>query len=83
MEINNSDKQRRSFLKSVFAAAIVLGLARVSEEISVNKGSKKIKMLTPDGKLVEIDESDYTQVAATQQRASNKEVQDWMNTSKT
>jgi pheromone shutdown protein TraB len=83
METNNSDKQRRSFLKTVFAVTAIFGLANVTQEISVNKESKKIKMLTPDGKLVEIDESDYSQISSTQQRASNKEVQDWMKTSKT
>ena len=40
-------------------------------------------MLTEDGKLVEIDESIYSQIAPAHQKASNKEVKEWMKTSKT
>ena len=78
--------QRRSFLKAALATIAVVGLAKVSQKksqkTSPNKESKKIKMLTPDGKLVEIDESVYSQISSAQQRASNKEVQEWMKTSK-
>jgi len=79
-------KQRRNFLKGALAviagAWLVKFSQKTSPEISENKENKKIKMLTPDGKLVEIDESVYKQIASEQQRASNKEVLDWMKTSK-
>ena len=79
-------KQRRNFLKAALAAIGVVGLAGISQkkpqEISSNKEGKKIKMLTPDGKLVEIDESVYSQISSTHKRASDKEVQQWMKTSK-
>lgn len=84
--MKDEKKQRRNFLKAALAVIAGAGLVKFSQkdspEISENKESKKIKMLTPDGKLVEIDESVYKQIASTQQRVSNKEVQDWMKTSK-
>lgn len=36
-----------------------------------------IKMLTPDGKLVEVDKS-IVEAAAKNKKASNKEIYDWM-----
>ncbi len=83
MEKENAKKQRRSFLKLISAVIIGAGIAKFEYKTSQPKESKKIKMLTPEGKLVEIDESVYTQIAATQQRATNNEVQEWMKTSKT
>jgi pheromone shutdown protein TraB len=88
--MKDEKKQRRNFLKAALAVVASAGLLKVSQKsfhkvsqkISENKEGKKIKMLTPDGKLVEIDESVYKQIASTQQRVSNKEVQDWMKTSK-
>lgn len=37
-----------------------------------------VKMLTPDGKLVEVDKAIFDQVAK-KQKATNKEIYDWMN----
>ena len=39
--------------------------------------SEKIKMLTADGKLVEIDKAVFEE-AAKKKKASNKEIYDWM-----
>ena len=39
--------------------------------------AEKIKMLTPDGKLVEVDKSVIDR-ASTNKKASNKEIFDWM-----
>lgn len=78
------DKQKRSyFLKTTIGVIATAGLAVVSKKTLQNSGSKKIKMLTPDGKLVEVDESIVAKAGSNQQRASNKEVQEWMKTSKT
>ncbi len=40
--------------------------------------SDKVKMLTADGKLVEVDRSVYEK-AASGQKASNKEILNWMD----
>lgn len=39
---------------------------------------EKIKMLTADGQLVEVDKAIYDQ-AVTGKKADNKEILDWMN----
>lgn len=38
---------------------------------------EKVKMLTPDGKLVEVDKS-IVQRASSNKKATNKDIYDWM-----
>ncbi|MES1198066.1 MAG: hypothetical protein ABUL41_02195 [Chitinophagaceae bacterium] len=48
--------------------------------LSINDNSAKpemVKMLTPDGKLVEIEKSIFEAVSK-KKKASNKEIYDWM-----
>lgn len=62
---NKKNQTRRGFL-SLFTG--------------VNKNDSKpemVKMLTPDGKLVEVEKSVYEQ-AVKKQTSSNKEIYDWM-----
>jgi hypothetical protein len=42
-----------------------------------NNGKEMVKMLTADGKLVEIEKS-VLEAATKKQKASNKEIYDWM-----
>ncbi len=84
MAKEENKEQRRSFLlKAVSVVIAGIGFGKIAHNPSQVKEVKKIKMLTEDGKLVEIDESIYSQIAPAQQKASNKEVQEWMKTSKT
>ena len=67
MDNNNENqdfKSRRWFL-SLFAPA---------DKKAVKDG--KVKMLTADGKLVEVDQAVLDKVA--KQKASNKEIYEWM-----
>lgn len=57
-----TDKSRRNFFSMFFAS---------------NNKVEKIKMLTADGKLVEVDKS-IIEAAAKKQKAGNKEIFDWM-----
>lgn len=59
---NNNDQSRRGFFTSLFS----------------KKESIKIKMLTPDGKLVEVDKEVFDQVSG-KKKASNQEILSWMN----
>lgn len=43
-----------------------------------SEGKKKIKMLTADGKLVEIDQSVYNK-AAGRNKTTNKDIYEWMD----
>ena len=45
---------------------------------SKNKKTEKIKMLTADGKLVEVDKSVYDQLSK-KKKASNKDIYNWMD----
>ncbi|HEX4875242.1 MAG TPA: hypothetical protein VFV31_01130 [Chitinophagaceae bacterium] len=48
--------------------------------LSASENAEKpemLKMLTPDGKLVEIDKKVF-EAASKKQKASNKEIYDWM-----
>jgi hypothetical protein len=72
---------RRSFVKSILTGATAAGIitplatsAKPHEEKPVNK----IKMLTSDGKLVEVDES-VVRKAAGSRKATNEEIFKWMD----
>ncbi len=59
---NNNDQSRRGFFASLLA----------------KKETEKIKMLTPDGKLVEVDKAVFDQ-AAGKKKASNEDILNWMD----
>jgi hypothetical protein len=48
-----------------------------SRLLSKNKNPEKVKMLTADGKLVEVDKTIFDQLTR-DKKASNKEIYDWM-----
>ena len=58
---NNNDQSRRGFFSSFLT----------------KKETEKIKMLTPDGKLVEVDKAVFDQVTG-KKKASNEEILNWM-----
>lgn len=57
-----TNKSRRDFFSSLLQS---------------NKKTEMVKMLTPDGKLVQVSKALLEQ-ASTKQKATNKEVYDWM-----
>jgi hypothetical protein len=71
------NKNRRNFLKAVIssgaAAALVPPLIKLQQE-----KEEKVKMLTADGKLVEVNKSVVEKNAGVR-KASDKEVFDWMD----
>lgn len=78
----NIENKRRNFLKiAVFAGATISFLSSFKGK-SKPKIVEKIKMLTPDGKLVEIDKS-LIEKEITTSRVSNKEMLEWMNSKPT
>jgi hypothetical protein len=76
--MNTKEKNnRRNFLRSILTVAAALRLLP-SAKTTLNQNKEKIKMLTADGKLVEVDKS-ALDAKADIKRASNAEVLNWMN----
>lgn len=69
---------RRDFLKLILSTGTVTGLVTPLQTNSKIESNNKIKMLTADGKLVEVDKS-VLEKNADLERASNKEVFEWMD----
>ncbi|MBS1512713.1 MAG: hypothetical protein JST86_17855 [Bacteroidetes bacterium] len=65
-ESSNSSKSRRSFLSAFTGQA------------EKNTTPGKVKMLTADGKIVEVDQA-VLDAASKKQKATNQEIYDWMN----
>lgn len=79
MADNSNNPSRRRFLSlSILAGAgMIAGKADAQPEIETGE---KIKMLTPDGKLVEVDKGALTK--ATKKPASKKDVLRWIHPEK-
>ena len=77
-------RNRRSFINSILVAGTATGIGAATGLIipkSTDPGQKsgtKVKMLTADGKLVEVDQSVIDKLAASK-TASDKEVFEWMD----
>lgn len=81
--MKNETNPRRGFLILSLGAIAVIGMAPLIKKAAFLKPeSKKIKMLNAEGKLVEVDESLISELSSQKPRASNQEVQEWMQTSK-
>jgi hypothetical protein len=78
MQTNDKNKERRNFLKSGFTFAAGFGLLSLfGKKSKADPAGEKIKLLTPDGKLVEIDRTHIEKESM--ERASNADVLNWMN----
>jgi hypothetical protein len=76
MQTDDTNK-RRSFLKSLFTVGVGAGLVAIAGKTAKAETSEKLKLLTPDGKLVEIDRVHVEKESP--ERASNADVLNWMN----
>jgi hypothetical protein len=73
MSTEKSNSRRAFFKKGISTLAVVAG---IQQTVKADDGSPKIKMLTPDGKLVEVSQSVFTQ--AQKKKATNKDIQEWV-----
>ena len=71
---------RRSFVKSILTGATAVGIIvpLATNAKPHQQKTNKIKMLTSDGKLVEVDES-VIKKAAGSRKATNEEIFQWMD----
>ncbi len=65
-------------MKTFFSAGAAIGLVSSAKTTPKPTSNEKIKMLTAEGKLVEIDKSVLDKKGGAK-RASNKEVFNWMS----
>ena len=69
---------RRSFINTILVAGATTGLVIPVVSNPVSKSGSKVKMLTADGKLVEVDKSVIEKLGESK-KASDKEVFEWMD----
>lgn len=68
--MSNNNQSRRDFLHLNFLQDL--------KEPSPDAPNQKVKMLTPDGKIVEIDK-EVLDMVTKNKKATNKEIYDWMD----
>jgi hypothetical protein len=78
MSNQNKKNDRRNFLRSMITAGTAIGLVTPIRKKPTSQNSNKIKMLTAEGKLVEVDKS-VLEKNASVKKASDKEVFEWMD----
>lgn len=71
-----SKKNRRRFIGDAIKALAVSVIALPTMATAKEKG-KTVKMLTPEGKLVEVEESVLKKVD--KKKAGNKDIMNWVN----
>ncbi len=74
--MNEKTNSRRDFLKKGFLAAAAATAAPLTGKAEATRG-EKVKMLTADGKLVEVDKDVLAK--ASKNKVNNKEILDWRN----
>ncbi len=81
--MSNSKKDNPSRRK-FFSLALLGGASLIASEATAQttpESGEKVKMLTPDGKLVEVDKSVLEQ-STTHKKASNQDILNWTKTVK-
>ncbi|HCM77135.1 MAG TPA: hypothetical protein DIS90_12180 [Cytophagales bacterium] len=68
-------KNRRKFIGEAIKALVVSAIA-IPTVATAKEKSKTVKMLTADGKLVEVDESVLNK--ASRKKANNKDIMNWI-----
>jgi len=76
MQQSNKFSSRKKFLLWSTAAISSVTILKFITG-SKKKETERVKMLTADGKLVEVEKTVYNKAAAGK-KASNKEIYDWM-----
>ena len=71
---NNNNPSRRKFLSLGLLAGAGLITTSASAQ-SLSESGEKVKMLTQDGKLVEVD---MTALTAKKKKITDKELQNWI-----
>ena len=83
MELKNEERSKRNFIKVALSATVALAAGMFFSKKSVfTQAPEKIKLLTADGKLIEVEKSKIISLCSTN-KVSEKEIKNWMQTDKT
>jgi regulator of protease activity HflC (stomatin/prohibitin superfamily) len=74
---DSNNNSRRKFLSLALTGGAALAAGKVAAQEPVETG-EKVKMLTPDGQLVEVDKSVFEQVSD-RKKINNKDIFKWAN----
>lgn len=73
MSNEKTNSRREFFKKGITTLAVAAGVQSIAK---ADDNSPKVKMLTPDGKLVEVSQSVLEQ--SQKHKATNKDIQEWV-----
>ncbi|MBI5917005.1 MAG: twin-arginine translocation signal domain-containing protein [Bacteroidetes bacterium] len=73
--LKNDKPSRRKFLSLSLLGGASLAVGKATAQ-TVGPSGEKVKMLTPDGQLVEVDKN-VLEKSSDRQKASNKAIFDW------
>ena len=77
-KVKKDNPSRRKFLSLGILGGVSLVAGQASAETPPVSDGEKVKMLTPDGQLVEVDKS-VLEKSTNRQKASNKDILSWAN----
>ena len=69
---------RRGFFSKAVKAIVAVGAGASSVDVNAKETSKKVKLLTADGQMVEVDQEVLNQQQV-KGKTTNKEILDWSN----
>jgi len=78
-KISDNSNNRRKFLSLGLLGGAGLLSQKAAAMMPIEPEAEKVKMLTPDGKLVEIDQRVLDQIAE-KKKAVNSDILDWTTT---
>jgi hypothetical protein len=78
-KISDNSNNRRKFLSLGLLGGAGLLSQKAAAMMPIEPEAEKVKMLTPDGKLVEVDQRVLDQVAE-KTKAANTDIFDWATT---
>ena len=72
---------RRAFFIKAIRSVLTVGIGTFTLEANAQQAGNKVKLLTADGKLIEMDQEILDQ-KVTKQKTTNKDILDWSDSIK-
>ena len=72
---------RRGFFSKAILSVLTVGIGTSGSEANAQQAGKKVKLLTSDGKLIEVDQKILDQKVV-KQKTTNQDILDWSDQTK-